>query len=121
MDRSDLATIGIPSPQEKRRAVLVASVHQNSTWWNRFTWNRSDFGLVRTKFLKPTSLNPVWVWAASVWVWVSLPMGNGGVSFSGTELAVEVLAGAAVSFVFVGVVLLFLCKSMEGKVTRGGM
>lgn len=119
MDRSDLATIGIPSPQEKRRAVLVASVHQNSTWWNRFTWNRSDFGLVRTKFLKPTSLNPVWVWAASVWV--SLPMGIGGVSFSGTELAVEVLAGAAVSFVFVGVVLLFLCKSMEGKVTRGGM
>jgi hypothetical protein len=32
--------------------------------------NRSDFGLVRTKFLNPTNLNPVWVS-------VSLPIGYG--------------------------------------------
>lgn len=51
--------------------MFVASVHQNSTWWKRFTLNRSDFGLALTKFLKPTNLNPVWVW---VWVSVSMAM-----------------------------------------------
>jgi len=59
--RSDLETIGMPSPQEKRRAVFVASEHQNSTWWKRFTLKRSDSELVLTKLEKPTSLtSPGW-------------------------------------------------------------
>ena len=58
VERSDLATIDMPRPQEKRRARLVASVDQNSIWWNRLTAKRSDMGLVRTKLEKPTSLNP---------------------------------------------------------------
>lgn len=57
VDKSDLAIMGMPSPQENRRATLVASVHQNSMWWNFFTLKRSDFGLWRTKFEKPTSSN----------------------------------------------------------------
>lgn len=54
--------MGIPRPQEKRRAVLVASEHQNSMWWNLLTENLSDMGFFRMKFLKPTSLKaePVW-------------------------------------------------------------
>lgn len=48
--------MGMPRPQEKRRAVLVASEHQNSMWWNLLTENLSDMGFVRMKLLKPTSL-----------------------------------------------------------------
>lgn len=58
VERSDLATMGMPSPHENRRAVFVASGHQNSMWWNRLTLNRSDLGLARTKLEKPPSLNP---------------------------------------------------------------
>ena len=58
MESSDFATMGMPRPQENRFAALVASVHQNSTWWNRLIINRSDWGLVRTKCLNPTSLKP---------------------------------------------------------------
>lgn len=59
VERSDFARRGMPRPYEKRREVLTASEDQNSTWWKRLTLKRSDFGLVRTKFLKPTSLKPV--------------------------------------------------------------
>ena len=58
MERSDFTTIGMPRPHEKRRQVLVASPHQNSTWWKRFTAKKSDLELVLMKFLKPTSLKP---------------------------------------------------------------
>jgi hypothetical protein len=58
VERSDLATMGMPSPHENRRAVFVASVHQNSMWWNRLTLNRSERGLDRTKLEKPASLYP---------------------------------------------------------------
>ena len=46
----------IPSPTEKRDAAVVASPHQNSTWWKPCIANRSDMGLCRLKFLCPTSL-----------------------------------------------------------------
>lgn len=36
--------------------MLVASLHQNSMWWNDLTVNLSDSGFWRMKFLKPTSL-----------------------------------------------------------------
>lgn len=58
VERSDLAENRIPSPHEKRRATLVASPHQNSMWWKRFTLNLSDFGFFLTNLENPTSLNP---------------------------------------------------------------
>ncbi len=36
--------------------ILVASEHQNSTWWKRWIGNLSERGLLRWKCLWPTSL-----------------------------------------------------------------
>lgn len=71
----------VPSPQEKRRAVFVASEHQNSTWWKRFTLKRSDRELVLTKLEKPTSLNSPGVSDVSF----SLPIVS-ALNFSGLPL-----------------------------------
>lgn len=63
--QAEIDELSKPQNQEKRRAQLVASVHQNSMWWKRLTLKRSERGLVRTKLENPTSLN---------WVSVSWPI-----------------------------------------------
>ena len=44
----------MPSAKEKRRETLVASPHQNSTWWKLRTGNLSVRGFLRMKLENPT-------------------------------------------------------------------